>query len=497
MAYISQVKIGSTTYDVKAKALADEVIADLKRSAMIYKGPITQAELNNLTSTFTDNENGYVYTITDKENKEVVWYKGPNDTTGRWVDIGYDDAHAHSVIINDTESTFNPVGKVMFRLSSDVDYTNDSGISGVATPGSISDPQHTHALTGNPSLSTTSSEVVVSSPAAGETPTYTPKGTVSAVSFTDYATGINGASYTPKGSLTGGSASIPANKVVTDVSITSDAIKSVAVYPTEEFDKLGLINSVTANEKDVSVTGSIPAKSFVTNLTSNSAKDFTLSGTATTITASYTPAGSVGRSAKTLASVSGETLILTSSVQEATGTFTGTPSTIKSNSFTPSGKITIPQGTYIVGGSQNASAITINSTGSYTPSITTDWSTPWADGSGDKLFETDTTLATTTVTGTKNASAIACSFTAPTFSGTSATITPTLKTGSKSVTPTFTGTGTMLKYTKATGATKGTLAVGKSSTGITHKDPTFNYADYITDIVNNPIKVDFPTNPTK
>ena len=499
MAYISQVKIGNTTYDVKAKALADEVIADLKRSAMIYKGPITQAELNNLTSTFTDNENGYVYTITDKENKEVVWYKGPNDTTGRWVDIGYDDAHAHSVIINDTESTFNPVGKVMFRLSSDVDYTNDSGLAGVATPGSISDPQHTHSLSGVPSISTTSSEVVVSAPAAGETPTYTPKGTISAISCTDYVKGITGASYTPEGSLKGGSASIPANKVVTDVSVTSNAIKSVKINTSEVFDSIGLIYDVEANAKDVSVSGSIPAKSFITNLTSNSAKDFALSGTATTITASYTPAGSVGRSAKILASVSGETLTLTSSVQEATGTFTGTPATIESNSFTPSGKITIPQGTYIVGGSQNASEIAITSKGSYTPSLTLAHFRPieMGEGMSGKLFYATTEPASTTLTVTKNDSAIACSFTEPTFSGVHATITPILMTGSKSVTPTFTGTGTMLKYTKATGATVGTLAVGKSSTGITHKDPTFNYADYITDIVNNPIKVDFPTNPTK
>lgn len=497
MAYISQVKIGNTTYDVKAKALADEVIADLKKSAMTYKGPITQSDLDKLTPTFTDNENGYVYTITDKENKEVVWYKGPNDTTGKWVDIGYDDAHAHSVTINNTESTFNSSGKVIFRLSSDVDYTNDSGLSGVATPGSISDPQHTHALTGAPSLSTTPSEVVVSAPAAGETPTYTPKGIISSVLLPDYATGINGVNYTPRGSLTGGSASIPANKVVTDVSVTSDAIKSVAVYPTEEFDNLGIINGVTANAKDVSVSGAIPKDSFLTGLTKNSTQDFTLKGTVTNTTASYTPAGSVGRSSKILASVSGETLTLTSSVQEATGTFTGTPATITSNSFTPSGKITIPSGTYAVSGVKNSSAVTINSTGSYTPDISTDWITPWADGSGNKLFATDTTAATTTVTATKNASAISCSFTAPTFSGTQATITPTLKTGIRSVTPTFTGTGTMLKYTKATGATVGTLAVGKSSTGITHKDPTFSYADYITDIVNNPIKVDSPTNPTK
>ena len=493
MAYISQVKIGNTTYDVKAKALADEVIADLKKSAMIYKGPIAQADLDKLTTTFTDNENGYVYTITDKENKEVVWYKGPNDTTGRWVDIGYDDAHAHSVTINNTESTFNSVGKVIFRLSSDVDYTNGSGLAGVATPGSISDPQHTHALTGAPSLSTTPSEVEVSTPATGETPTYTPKGIISSILLSDYATGINGVNYTPKGNLTGGSVSIPANKVVTDVSVTSDAIKSVAVYPTEEFDNLGLINSVTANAKDVSVSGAIPKNSFLSGLTKNSAQDFTLKGNVTTITASYTPAGSVGRSAKILASVSGETLTLTSSVQEATGTFTGTPATITSNSFTPSGKITIPSGTYAVSGVKNSSEVTITSKGSYTPSISTTSSTPWSDGSGDQLFDTDTTLATTTVTATKNASAISCSFTAPTFSGTQATITATLKTGIRSVTPTFTGTGTMLKYTKATGATAGTLAVGKSSTGITHKDPTFNYADYITDIVNNPIKVDFPT----
>ena len=231
----------------------------------------------------------------------------------------------------------------------------------------------------------------------------------------------------------------------------------------------------------------------------NRVQDFKLKGTVTNTTASYTPAGSVGRSAKTLASVSGETLILTSSVQEATGTFTGTPATITSNSFTPSGKITIPEGTYVVEGVKNSSAVTINSTGSYTPSLTLSHFRPIAMGEGmsGRLFYVTTEQASTTLTVTKNDSVISCSFTAPTFSGTQATITPTLKTGIRSVTPTFTGTGTMLKYTKATGATAGTLAVGKSSTGITHKDPTFNYADYITDIVDNPIKVDFPSSPTK
>lgn len=489
MAYISQVKIGNTTYDVKAKALADEVIADLKKSAMTYKGPITQAELDKLTPTFTDKENGYVYTITDKENKEVVWYKGPNDTTGRLVDIGRDDAHAHSVSINGTEKTFDSNGKVNFRLTFDVPYNTGSAYNKVTKAGGITDPQHTHALSGAPTISTTTSEVAVSAPATGETPTYKPSGTISAVSFTDYATGINGASYTPKGSLTGGSASIPANKVVTDVSVTSDAIKSVAVYPTEEFDKLGLIDSVTANAKDVSVSGEIPAESFVTNLTKNLAKDFALVGQGTSTTASYTPAGSVARSTKTLASVDGETLVLTPSVEEATGGFTGTKATITSDVFTPKGKITVPANTYVTDGLKNAKK-TIKSSGSYTPSISTTSSTPWGDGSGNKLFETDTTLATTTVTVTKNTSVIACSFTAPTFSGTPATITPTLKTGSKSVTPTFTGTGVMLKYTKATGATAGTLAVGKSSTGITHTDPVLGTGTFMTDIPYNDMEID-------
>lgn len=489
MAYISQVKIGNTTYDVKAKALADEVIADLKKSAMTYKGPITQAELDKLTPAFTDKENGYVYTITDKENKEVVWYKGPNDTTGRLVDIGRDDAHAHSVSINGTEKTFDSNGKVNFRLTFDVPYNTGSAYNKVTKAGGITDPQHTHALSGAPTISTTTSEVAVSAPATGETPTYKPSGTISAVSFTDYATGINGASYTPKGSLTGGSASIPANKVVTDVSVTSDAIKSVAVYPTEEFDKLGLINSVTANAKDVSVSGEIPAESFVTNLTKNLAKDFALVGQGTSTTASYTPAGSVARSTKTLASVNGETLVLTPSVEEATGGFTGTKATITSDVFTPKGKITVPADTYVTDGLKNDKKI-IKSSGSYTPSISTTSSTPWGDGSGDKLFKTDTTLATTTVTVTKNTSVIACSFTAPTFSGTPATITPTLKTGSKSVTPTFTGTGTMLKYTKATGASLGTLAVGKSSTGITHTDPVLGTGTFMTDIPYNDMNID-------
>ena len=493
--YISQIKVGSATYDIKAKALTNEVIADLKKSAMVYKGPIKQADLDKLTN----QKNGDVYTITDKENKEVVWYKASGATEGAWADLGYDDAHAHSVTLNGTEKAFDSNGKVNFDLSIMKNTGSGTAYNRISKSGSISDPTHTHALSGAPSLSTTSSEVAVSAPAEGETATYTPKGTVSAVSFTDYATGINGATYTPEGSLTGGSASIPANKVVTDVSVTSDAIKSVKINTSEVFDNIGLIYDVEANAKDVSVSGAIPKNSFLTDLTKNSAQDFTLKGTATTITASYTPSGSVGRSAKILASVSGETLTLTSSVQEATGTFTGTPATITSNSFTPSGKITIPSGTYAVSGVNNSSAVTINSTGSYTPSLTLAHFRPieMGEGMSGKLFYATTEQASTTLTVTKNDSAISCSFTAPTFSGTQATITPTLKTGIRSVTPTFTGTGTMLKYTKATGATVGTLAVGKSSTGITHKDPTFNYADYITDIVNNPIKVDFPTNPTK
>lgn len=351
---------------------------------MVYRGPIKQADLDKLTN----QNNGDVYTITDKENKEVVWYKAPDATTGAWADLGYDDAHAHSVTLNGTEKTFDSNGKVSFNLTYEIPANTGTAYNRISKSGSLSDPQHTHALTGAPSISTASSEVAVSSPTTEETPTYTPKGTVSAVSFSDYATGINGAIYTPKGNLTGGSASIPANKVVTDVSVTSDAIKSVKINTSEVFDNIGLIYDVEANAKDVSVSGDIPKNSFLTDLTKNSAQDFTLSGTATTTTASYTPAGSVGRSAKTLASVSGEILTLTSSVQEATGTFSGTP----------------------------------------------------------------------------------------------ATITPTLKTGSKSVTPIFTGTGTMLKYTKATGATIGNLAISKASTGLTHTDPVFGTTTVVTEI---------------
>lgn len=485
MAYISQIKVGSATYDIKAKALTDEVIADLKKSAMVYRGPITQADLDKLTN----QKNGDVYTITDKENKEVVWYKAPSATEGAWADLGYDDAHAHSVTLNGTEKAFDSNGKVNFDLSIMKITGDGTAYNRISKSGSISDPQHTHAITGVPSLSTTSSEVSVSSPATGETPTYTPSGTISAISFTDYVKGITGASYTPEGSLTGGSASIPANKVVTDVSVTSNAIKSVKINTSEVFDNIGLIYDVEANAKDVSVSGSIPENSFLTDLTKNSAQDFTLSGTATTTTASYTPAGSVGRSAKTLASVSGEILTLTSSVQEATGTFTGTPATITSNSFTPAGKITIPSGTYAVAGVKNSSAVTITSTGSYTPSLTLAHFRPieMGEGMSGKLFYATTEPASTTLTVTKNASAIACSFTAPTFSGVHATITPILMTGSKSVTPTFTGTGTMLKYTKATGATAGTLAVGKASTGITHTDPVFETERFLTSLTTEVI----------
>lgn len=530
--YISQVKIGNVVYDVKAKALTDEVIADLKKSAMTYKGPITQSELDKLTNP----SNGDVYTVTDKENKEVVWYKGPNDTTGKWADIGYDDAHAHSVTINNTEKSFDSNGKLKFTIAPSFKANSTLVYQDIKSPGSITDPQHNHAITGKPSFTTGTTNIGVKNPGTGEMANYTPTGTISDLSMTDYVSGINrisftpsgsvsgvtgtvkeatipdgysGSLYSPKGTNTGGAASIPANTVITGISVSHDAIKSVRVAPNANFDDLKLVNGVTANETSVIVSGNIAANTYYTSLTTNTAKDISLTGTKATITSdSYTPSGTVTRSAKIIAKVEDETLVLESAIQEATGAFSGTSATIKS-SYTPAGKITIPASTFVTGGTKN-SVTTISSAGKVTPSISVSRSTPYADGASTdsgavSIFNVATDKATVAVTGAKNSSVISCNFTNPKFSGTNAlltmeggsgtfsgtvvNITPTLTKTTKTLTPTFTGTGVIMSYSAVTDVAAGTLAVGKSSTGITHTDPTFDQTEVLSEVVSHNITV--------
>lgn len=481
---ISQVKIGAITYDIKAKTLTDKLFAQLKQSVMTYKGPITKAELNKLTN----QQNGDVYTITDDENKEVVWYKGPNDTTGKWVDIGYDDAHAHSVTINKTKKLFGEnSGMVDFTLTNTITPTKVAVYNSITNPGAVDDPTHKHTITGAPAIEHHGEQVQVSAAPNEESATYIPAGTISEVLFNDYVTGINKINYTPKGNLNGGSASIPPNTVVTDVKVTSDAISSVKVYPTDSFDNLHLINAIIPKEKDVSVTGTIPADSFVIGLSMNSSATFNLVGTPATIKSnSFTPAGSVVRKERIIASVAEEVLTLEHSIMEATGAFTGTPTTTTAQ-YTPAGSITIPSGTYAVSEVMNT-AKTITSTGAYKPSIDYKEARPYNEGAPDSdilLFSTKTTAAATKANVTKNTSAISCDFTAPTFAGTPATITPSLNVNKKSVTPTFTGVGVRLMYDKATSATKGTLAVEKSSTGIIYSRPSFGTTEVIQDITSD------------
>lgn len=509
--YISKVKISNTNYLIKASELTDDLYSKLKQSVMIYKGPITKKELDALTTQV----NGDVYTITDEENREVVWYKADGATTGSWVDLGYDDAHAHSVTINDTEKEFNNQGKVDFNLTATGTGSKTNVFTSIKSPGAINDSSHKHTITIDSTPKTTDTNISVK----GNITTganYTPSGTVTSTINTTYT--ITGASYTPQGSVTmpqqaitpsnrasgdtstigytpegtisGGSVTIPVNTYVAAVSLTSNAIKSVtATFGT------GWNNFVTGIEQEMNPTSiTIPESTYVEEALFNStAKDITFTGTAGTATATYTPAGSVATSSKTIAHVDGETLIFdNSSIKEATGTFTGTKATI-SSSYTPSGKATIPANTYI-------SQIITNSeetfTGSYALTRITPKKFDISTADTDTLFTLDTEKATNTITTSKNASPLLLSLASPTFkgtekilyytggsgtlNGTKATITPTLNPTHNEMPLAFKGNGVILSYDKTT-SIENTASIGFATTGITYTDMTFNSVD-ITDI---------------
>ena len=510
--YISKVKISNTEYKIKAQELTDDLYSKLKQSAMRYKGSITKAELDALT----DQVNGDVYTISDEENREVVWYKADGATTGSWIDLGREDAHAHSVTINNTTKEFDDSGKVSFTLTATGTGTKTSVLSSIKSAGTITEPAHSHSITINSTPKTTDTNISVKSNISSGV-NYTPSGTITSAINTTYT--ITGASYTPQGSvtmpqqaitpsnrasgdtstigytpegtITGGSVTIPVNTYAVATAITSDAIKSVnATFGT------GWNSFVTGVEQTMSPTSiSIPENTYIEDAVFNStAKDITFTGTAGTATATYTPAGSIGTSSKTIAHYdsTNEMLVFDNTSVNEPSSFTGTKATI-SSSYTPSGKATIPANTYVEQIVHNSEE---TFTGSYALTKITPKKFDISTADTDTLFTLDTEKATNTITTTRNTSPLILSLTSPTFkgtekilyytggsgtlNGTKATITPTLNATANNVPLAFTGNGVILSYDKTT-SIENTASIGYTKAGITYTNMTFNSSD-ITDI---------------
>lgn len=518
--YLSNVKIGTKEYKLRASALSDELYKELKQSVMTYKGSATWAELQAMEKATPLPNNGDVYTISDQENREVVWYMADGGTPSDdcWIDLGYDD-HAHAVEINGTKKTFtDSSGEIEFTLSGDGTGEQVPVLSSVIQKGYITDPGHTHSFTGTLSPTYTSTSATITQDTTGKGD-YTPSGTIEP--FNIYRYTLTGASYTPQGSVTmpqqaitpsnrasgdtstvgytpqgtvsGTAVSIPVNTYVEAVGYTPDGIKSASLnYGTGWND---FVVGLTSTRKQVSV--SVPAQTYLTGMVMNStAKDIAFTGSAGTATATYTPAGTINKSSKTIVHYdsTSETLVFDNTSVNEPSSFSGTKATI-SSSYTPSGKATIPANTYY-NNVQTNTATTLTSSQYFVNDVTTNkFDISTADT--DTLIALNTEKATNTLFVAKNTSPKLLNVTDPTFTGqekilyyiggtgtftgTKTTITPKLNETSSKVGLTFAGDPVYIEYDKATSIDYTSFSIGKSSTGITHYATSFR-EDAVTDI---------------
>lgn len=284
MAYISQIKLGDVTYDIKAKALDSDILA--ANDAMIYKGTLPANYSSTVTSYYTPAANcGWTYKVSNVCNINGIYCEVGDvficikDNTAAATSSNYSTIMANWTVVqtNLTSAVVAATGTSAGHLAkftgattianATVKYEKTTGISVAGIPNTYTITHTSTALSGaKTSTGTTDSTSLtpagtISSTTVTSGANYTPTGTVSKPGFTGTAATLKPtASYTPAGSVT-------INKT------TGSAV-----------------NKFTASVSDTTLV--LSASSDVTPLTNVTGS---FSGTAATITSSvnYTPAGSV------------------------------------------------------------------------------------------------------------------------------------------------------------------------------------------------------------
>ena len=288
MAYISQIKLGNTTYDIKAKALASDILA--ANDAMIYKGTLPANYSSTVTSYYTPAANcGWTYKVSNVCNINGIYcevgdmFICTKDNTAAATSSNYSTIMANWTVVqtNLTSAVVAATGTSAGHLAkftgattianATVKYEKTTGVSVAGIPNTYTITHTSTALSGAKTGTGTTGSTSL-----------TPAGTISSAKAT------SGANYTPTGTI----------------SKPEFAGTPVTLKPTASYTPAG---SVTINK----TTGSAVNK-------------FT-------------------------ASVSGTTLVLSASsdvtpLTNATGSFSGTPVTITSSvNYTPDGEISKPQ----------------------------------------------------------------------------------------------------------------------------------------------------------
>lgn len=284
MAYISQIKLGNATYDIKAKALDSDILA--ANDAMIYKGTLPANYSSTVTSYYTPAANcGWTYKVSNVCNINGIYcevgdmFICTKDNTAAATSSNYSTIMANWTVVqtNLTSAVVAATGTSAGHLAkftgattianATVKYDKITGVSVAGIPNTYTISHTSTALSGaKTGTGTTGSTSLtpagtISSTTNAPDPNYTPTGTISIPKFAGTPVTLKPtASYTPAGSVT-------INKT------TGSAV-----------------NKFTASVSDTTLV--LSASSDVTPLT-NATGSF--SGTAATITSSvnYTPVGNV------------------------------------------------------------------------------------------------------------------------------------------------------------------------------------------------------------
>lgn len=414
MADVSQVKIGSTTYDIK-DATARDAIAGLS-GAMRFIGVSTTDPKGPNGATVSGHTDWKAGDVVLYGSKEYV-LKADSNIAANWVELGDES----SFVLKTFSHTYQPAGTVSkptftgttATISSSGSYTPAGSVKGAHTFTGTTTTL-THSIRGDvaatPEVANyTPQGTVIGDGQAGNTghyfagttatisvsTSYTPQGIVSASgtgssghSFSGTAATINSsASYTPAGSVVGNATADSSGHIFGGMAAT---ITSEALYTPQ-----GIVSTSGSGTSGHSFTGTAATLAHSTNtatvtlsqaastssaVASVSGEVLTignaitavgtvsLGGTKTFVTSigdhSYTPAGSV----KGVHSWTGAQATITSyanytpdGVVLGKHVFTGTTATINSTaSYTPAGSV---QGVH----SWTGGYTTITSTGTYTP----------------------------------------------------------------------------------------------------------------------------------
>lgn len=228
MAYISQIKLGNTTYDIKAKALASDILA--ANDAMIYKGTLPANYSSTVTSYYTPAANcGWTYKVSNVCNINGIYcevgdmFICTKDNTAAATSSNYSTIMANWTVVqtNLTSAVVAATGTSASHLAkftgattianATVKYDKTTGVSVAGIPNTYTITHTSTALSGaktgagtTGSTSLTPAGTISSAKATSDADTnYTPAGTISIPEFTGTAVTLKPtASYTPAGSVT-------------------------------------------------------------------------------------------------------------------------------------------------------------------------------------------------------------------------------------------------------------------------------------------------------